>query len=164
MARVTRTVPAVAKRNGGHVRRQVGVVERACKERAARFTLMRREVYTVMAERGTPLTAYDLMDILQQRLDRKLAPPTVYRALEFLLDQGFIHRIESTNAYLPCTQPGEEHESIYFMCKTCGATRELSDTRVGELLFEDAREMGFFPLRHIIEVEGYCANCGERVK
>ena len=102
----------------------------------------------------------DLLEGLEARVGRKLAPPTVYRALDFLLEQGFIHRIASSSKYLTCDHPGEAHESIYFMCSNCGTAREIEDTRIAKLLSEDASGVGFSPQRHVVEVQGVCKDCG----
>jgi len=141
------------------IKQQVRTVEEVCAERGVRLTTMRREVYRALVASRAPMTAYDLMDHLSEELGRRLAPPTVYRALEFLLDQGLIHRLESTNAYLPCNHPGTEHDSIYLLCHECGATAEITDERVGLLIFEDSDALGFRPIRQVIEVQGVCQDC-----
>ena len=142
-----------------YIEQQVQAIEQVCIERSVRMTAMRREVYRALVASASPLTAYDLMDQLSERLGRRLAPPTVYRALEFLLDQALIHRLESTNAYLPCNHPGTEHDSVYLLCQECGVTQELTDERVGLMIFEQANERGFNPVRQVIEVQGICAEC-----
>ena len=135
-------------------------IEIQCEQRGLRLTEMRREAYLLLAEKKAPLSAYDLLEGLEARVGRKLAPPTVYRALDFLLEQGFIHRIASSSKYLTCDHPGEAHESIYFMCSSCGTAREIEDTRIAKLLSEDASGVGFSPQRHVVEVQGVCKDCG----
>ena len=125
------------------------------------MTRMRREVYRALLNSAAPRTAYELMEQLSDDLSRRLAPPTVYRALEFLLDQGLIHRLESNNAYLPCPEPGHEQDCVYFLCQQCGATQELVDERFGQLIFETANDMGFVPIKPVLEVQGRCRNCSE---
>lgn len=115
----------------------------------------------MLLEQSAPLSAYELMERLDRHLERRLAPPTVYRALEFLLAHGLIHRLESTNAYLPCNTPGEVHESVYFLCSECGATAEVADTRIGGLLNQDASTLHFKPKRQVVEVQGVCGKCGD---
>lgn len=127
----------------------------------ARFTTMRRATYDFLLAQKAPLSAYDILAKLETRLKKKLAPPTVYRALEFLLAQGLIHRLESNNTYLVCDHPGEHHESVYLVCTGCGATQEVDDPSVGELLQSRAAAHGFSPSRQVIEIQGLCRLCLE---
>lgn len=133
--------------------------EALCRSRGARFTPMRRDVYALMLSQVAPRSAYDLLGEMQRRLDRQLAPPTVYRALEFLLEQGLIHRLESNNTYVPCAHPGEVHQSLYLVCTGCGTTAELDDGDIGGLLRARARAEGFTPRKQVVEVQGTCAEC-----
>mgnify|MGYP002651092392 FL=1 len=133
--------------------------EAFCQQRGARFTPMRRDLYAVMLERLAPRSAYELLDAMQKRLNRPLAPPTVYRALEFLLAHGLIHRLESTHAYVPCAHPGEAHQGLYLVCTDCGTAEELEDERVNGLLRARARASGFTTERQVVELQGTCARC-----
>lgn len=130
-----------------------------CSHRGVRFTDMRQAVFEALLACSAPISAYDLLAHLQTNLARKLAPPTVYRALEFLLEQGLIHRLETTQAYLACNHPGIAHESVYFVCSACGKVQELEDPAVAELLALKAQSLGFAPARPVIEVQGLCAGC-----
>ncbi|MES2884117.1 MAG: transcriptional repressor [Pseudomonadota bacterium] len=131
------------------------------REQGARFTTMRRATFEFLLAQKAPLSAYDILANLETRLKKKLAPPTVYRALEFLLEQGLIHRLESNNTYLACDHPGERHESVYLVCTGCGATQEVDDPSVGKLLQSRAAAYGFSPSRQVIEIQGLCRQCLE---
>lgn len=137
----------------------LATAERVCAARGRRMTPMRSATYETMLAHGAPISAYELLDLLQRQLDRRLAPPTVYRALDFLLAEGFVHRIESRNAYVPCEHPGDHHESVYFVCSRCGASQEGSGSDVRRQLTEQARRLGFVADRQIVEVHGICAQC-----
>ena len=102
-------------------------------------------------ERGVRLTSL--------RRSRPVAPPTVYRALEFLMAQGFVSRIESRNAYVPRAHPERRHDCLFFICGDCGAAVELEDPRVGPRLAEDAADLGLRVTRRVVEVQGICASC-----
>lgn len=128
--------------------------------RGARFTTMRRATYDFLLQQKAPLSAYDILARLETRLNKKLAPPTVYRALDFLMEHGLIHRLETNNTYLTCDHPAEAHESFYLVCTACGATQEVDDHAIGDLLEAKARALGFKPGRQVIEVQGLCARCG----
>lgn len=136
-------------------------VEIACEHRGLRLTPMRRQAYEQMYDHAAPISAYELLERMQQSTGKRLAPPTIYRALEFLLAEGFVHRIESRNAFVVCDHPGDRHESIYFVCRECGASQEAHHAEVREALDSQARGLGFTPKRHIVEVYGLCAACVE---
>jgi Fur family transcriptional regulator, zinc uptake regulator len=141
------------------VTQRLQAAEALCRASGARFTPMRREVYAHMLAAAAPLSAYDLLDGLKRRLGKPLAPPTVYRALEFLLEQGLIHRVESTHAYLTCVHPGEAHQSLYLVCTECGTTEELDDHQIGGLLQQRARKSHFKPRKQVVELQGTCEKC-----
>ena len=129
------------------------------RDNGARFTVMRRSTFEFLLAQKAPLSAYDILAQMETRLSKKLAPPTVYRALDFLLEQGLIHRLESSNTYLVCDHPGERHESVYLVCTQCGATQEVDDPAVGDLVEAKARALGFVPSKQVIEIQGLCSSC-----
>ncbi|MEO1249778.1 MAG: transcriptional repressor, partial [Pseudomonadota bacterium] len=119
----------------------------------------RRQILELLWESGRPAGAYDLIETLKQRASRPVGPPTVYRALEFLMSHGLAVKIESRNAYVPCIHPERSHDCLYFICSNCGSSTELEDPRVERLLSEHAAHVGFHPTRRVVEVEGTCARC-----
>ena len=136
--------------------------EEACLRRGAQLTPLRRRVLEMVLEAGQPVGAYALLDRL--RAERPgAAPPTVYRALDFLLAQGLIHRIERLNAFTPCTEAAHghdhEHPHQFLICRNCGRTAELSDDMVAAAVAAAARAAGFSPARTTVEVEGTCEAC-----
>ncbi len=144
----------------------VDAVEHACLERGLRLTPIRARVLTLIAEHGKPIKAYDLLDRI--RADKALdedsagaaAPPTVYRALDFLLANGFIHKLESVNAFVACHHPNTAQHSVPFLiCDRCHSAVELEDERVVAQLDEKARALGFVPQAQTLEVHGICARC-----
>ena len=87
------------------------------------------------------------------------APPTVYRALDFLLEQGFIHRLASINAFVSCHHPQVQHSVPFLICDNCQNAVELEDERIVRLLDTQARALGFVARAQILEVHGLCAEC-----
>ena len=73
--------------------------------------------------------------------------------------QGFVSKIESNNAYVPCAHPERAHDCVFFICSNCGASAELEDPRIERLLAEDAANLGFSVNRPVVEVKGTCASC-----
>ena len=139
----------------------VHAVERACQERGLRLTPIRARVLTLVAEAGRPVKAYDLLD--QVRAGSGVgadAPPTVYRALDFLLANGFIHKLQSVNAFVACHHPDAAQHSVPFLiCNRCHGAVELEDADVVAALDERARALGFVPQAQTLEVHGLCAEC-----
>lgn len=134
--------------------------EQTCEMRGARLTRIRRKVLELLLEKSEPAKAYDLL----QELDGEGAPkpPTVYRALDFLLQMGLAHKIESLNAYVACGHTGHSHSAVFLICDRCGSASELDSTRTGDLLREETEAQGFELRNAIIEAQGVCAACARR--
>ena len=129
-----------------------------CAERGARLTELRRRVLELIWSGHRPLGAYDVLG----RLSRErggAAPPTVYRALDFLLEHGLIHRIESLNSFVGCAHPGVPHAGQFLICRDCGRAAEINDARIDDAITLGARRAGFRVERRTIEVEGFCPHC-----
>lgn len=149
------------------VKDALATAARLCSARGARLTPLRRRVLELVwrgqaAGSHSPMGAYDLLARLAGKGQRAAAPPTVYRALEFLLAQGLIHRIESLNAYVGCAQPEGVHGGQFLICGDCGAAAEVHDPRIDAAVTRRARELGFEVRRKTIEVEGVCPPCQRR--
>lgn len=139
----------------------VRAVEAACTERGLRLTAIRGEVLRLVAAAERPIKAYDLLDRLKS-VRPKVAPPTVYRALEFLIEHGFIHRLASVNAYVACHHPRLEGHTVPFLiCDRCLRAVEMEDERTAAQLEQQARALGFRPHGQTLEVHGLCARCGK---
>jgi len=138
-------------------------VERAeliCTQRGVRLTDIRKRVLELVWRGHKPLGAYDILNVLQKERSGA-APPTVYRALDFLLEHGLIHKLESINAFVGCTDPETPHRAQFLICEKCGTTAELNDLRIDEAISDQAKAVGFRVLRRTIEVEGTCPLCME---
>lgn len=134
-------------------------VERACQQRGLRLTPIRANALRLIADAGRPIKAYDLLDQMKATHDAA-APPTVYRALDFLLEHGFIHKLASINAYVGCHHPGgEQHAVPFLICDNCQSATELEDADVVASLEASARALGFRPQAQTLEVHGLCAAC-----
>ena len=139
----------------------VSAVERACHERGLRLTPIRARVLGLIAEGGKPVKAYDLLDQVREGEGAgAAAPPTVYRALDFLLANGFIHKLESVNAFVACHHPNAaQHSAPFLICDSCHKAVELEDEHVVATLDAQARALGFSPQTQTLEVHGLCAEC-----
>ena len=139
----------------------VSAVERACSERGLRLTEIRARVLGLVADAGKPIKAYDLLDQVREGEGAgAAAPPTVYRALDFLLANGFIHKLESVNAFVACHHPNAaQHSAPFLICDGCHKAVELEDEHVVATLDAQARALGFSPQTQTLEVHGLCAEC-----
>ncbi|WP_404418922.1 transcriptional repressor [Marinospirillum sp.] len=129
-----------------------------CLRKGLRLTPTRRRVLELIVQSPGGAKAYDLLDALTAE-NPSARPPTIYRAIDFLLSNGLIHRIESLNAYVSCTCP--EHAQAYqlLICKNCGDVQELHEENLDSQLETAARDQGFQVLRKTIEVHGICHTC-----
>ncbi len=129
-----------------------------CGAHGLRLTPVRRRVLELIWKSHCPSGAYSLLERLT-RDGHKPSPPTVYRALDFLLEHGLIHRVSSLNAFLGCNHPGDEHAAQIFICEHCGVAVEQADTSVNRRLSQAAAEMHFRIRRQTVEITGLCAHC-----
>lgn len=137
------------------------VLERAealCRERGVRLTEQRKTVLRLLCVSDKPLSAYELLDRMRG-VAKNPAPPTVYRALDFLLEQGLAHKLKSLHAYVGCTHPDHPHASQFLICDDCGEVAEVEDPAVAESLKAAGKAIGFRTERPIVEVLGTCAQC-----
>ena len=132
--------------------------ERICGERGLRLTPLRRRVLELVWNGHRPRGAYDILDDLAEG-GRRPAPLTVYRALEFLVEHGLVHRLESVNGFVGCPHPAEHHATQFLVCTSCGLAAELNDPRIAEAIGAGARDAGFRIGRQVVEIQGLCPNC-----
>lgn len=129
-----------------------------CDRRKLRFTALRRQVLELVCRADQPVGAYQLLDELRNS-GRSAAPPTVYRALDFLLDQGLVHRLATNNTYLACAHPQEPHAAVFLVCSQCGHTQEVHTRGVIEELEHQAEPFDFAIAHAAVEVTGLCRQC-----
>lgn len=135
------------------------------RERALRFTPLRWRVFEIVLARHCPIGAYDILSELSRSSDRrKPAPPTVYRALDFLMGQGFVHRIDTMNAYVACFAPERRHRTHFFLCKACGCVAEIEDVALVAALARAAEDAGFAVERETVEISGLCSDCAGKLR
>lgn len=136
--------------------------EDVCYQRSARFTALRRRVLELVLEAGKPVGAYTILDMLKaddEEANRKAAPPTVYRALDFLLQHGLVHRIVSHNTYIVCDHPGHQHAGLFLVCSQCGDVAELESHAVSHAVDDIAKKQGFLIQSESMELTGLCKQC-----
>ncbi len=134
-----------------------------CKKRGARLTDLRRRVLEIVWAEHKPQGAYHILETLRRR-HGGAQPPTVYRALDFLIEQGLIHRLESLNSYVGCSVPETTHAGQFLICSNCGLAAEINDKRIDEAVRDGAAEAGFTVAKRTVEVEGLCPCCQQLEK
>lgn len=147
----------------------LAAAEAVCTARGVRLTPLRRRVLELVWESHKPVGAYAILEALQadRRADAEtdsrgpVAPPTVYRALDFLLENGLVHRIEMLNAYIGCCRPEARHSGQFLLCGGCGTAAELASDTLLAAIDEEAERRGFAVRRVTVEVDGLCPECRE---
>jgi Fur family zinc uptake transcriptional regulator len=140
----------------------MAIAEALCAKRGQRLTPIRRQVLAVLLGRHQPLGAYEIMERLAPKGPRP-APITIYRALEFLRQNGLVHRIESRNAFIACVHNHAAADLVVFLiCERCGAVGEASSLELAATVKSAARAAGFTPKSPVLEITGICTHCRER--
>jgi len=148
-------------RSSADIDQRLDTAAQACAGTGARFTDLRRDVLRLILAAPGPVTAYALLDQLRTTR-RAAAPPTVYRALDFLLGQGLVHRVERLQAFVVCDEDAAHtHAAQFLICRTCGGVDEVDDHAIADALDHAAAAKGFTPAHATVEVEGTCAACVE---
>lgn len=130
-----------------------------CARQGLRLTALRRRVLELVWQSHKPLGAYDILAVLSEQDGRRAAPPTVYRALDFLLDNGLVHRIASLNAFIGCSHPEHQHQSQFLICRECHVAIELEQDSISNAIVSSATAVGFAVETQTVEVVGLCGNC-----
>jgi Fur family zinc uptake transcriptional regulator len=130
-----------------------------CLKQGLRLTALRRRVLELVWQSHKPLGAYDILAVLSEQDGRRAAPPTVYRALDFLLDNNLVHRIASLNAFIGCNHPEHAHQGQFLICRDCHVAVELEHKTISDAIVESALGVGFAVEGQTVEVVGLCAAC-----
>jgi Fur family zinc uptake transcriptional regulator len=143
------------------IAKALATAEKVCARQNKQLTPIRRRVLELIWNRHAPIRAYDILGGLKKS-DGALAPPTVYRVLEFLLEAGLIHRIDALNAFIGCESPSDGHACQILVCSSCKRVQELDDPAIIEVLSQKAKAAGFTAAAQSVEIKGLCASCSKR--
>ena len=138
--------------------RLVRKAEKLCQSRGARMTSTRKEVFNILAQQEGSIGAYDLLDQLKIVVPNA-KPPTIYRALDFLQEQGFVHKITSSNSFVLCSHFDHHHPVQMLICESCGNVQEIQSDGVYAELQHQAEDQGFLVQEQTIEAHGLCVKC-----
>ena len=129
-----------------------------CAARGARLTELRQQVLGLVLARGGVVKAYQVLTDLQAARG-PAAPPTVYRALDFLVEQGLLHRVDALNGYIACQHLECQHHGLLLVCETCNDVTEIDATDSLDQLSAAAARAGFQPRRQDVLLTGLCQSC-----
>lgn len=153
-------VPEIPHNHKQCVHDALKMAELLCVERGVQLTAIRHQVLELIWESHKAVKAYELLDRIRP-LQAAAKPATIYRALDFLLAQGLVHRVESLNAFVGCSCSGHQHEQLLLICKQCEQVEERMAAGVMQVLAEEFRQAGFSAHSKAIEVHGLCRRCSQ---
>ena len=145
------------------IEQQLQTAESLCLARGKRLTPIRRKVLEILLQLNRSVKAYELLDEIR-RVQPGAAPPTVYRALDFLIEEGLIHRLDAINAWAACMDAGGDHHDLLIICTDCGAVAELSEPALARQLAEKAEGAGFVLGSHETELRALCKQCSRKTE
>ena len=132
--------------------------EHYCQENGLNFTPVRRKVLEILLQKNTAIGAYEILDLLREA-GFKNQPPVAYRALEFLVQNGFAHKIEQLNSFIGCTHPGKDHSPAFMICRNCDSVSEEEALTRNFSVSQIASKAGFTVEKAVIEARGLCHSC-----
>lgn len=140
---------------------QLDIAERLCNQRGRRLTPIRRMVLEILLQRQRSVKAYELLNEIR-KVQPGAAPPTVYRALDFLIAEGLIHRLDAVNAWSACMDAAGERHDILVICTQCGAVAEFSDPKLHRQLAQKVASAGYVLNHHETELRALCGPCHQK--
>ena len=161
MQETSRAFPPAVHDHDSCVASAMATAEDLCRQRGLRFTALRRRVLALVWDSHKPVGAYDILDQLGAE-GRRAAPPTVYRALDFLIEAGLVHRLDSLNAFIGCPDPARSHSGQFLICRHCRTVLELNDPDIDKLVEDKAKQLGFSAVHQMLEIQGLCSDCRSR--
>ncbi len=133
-------------------------MEALCRERGGRLTPQRRSVLEKLLVSKRPQSAYELRDILLPQ-DASITPASIYRCLDFLMEHGLVHRLETMRSFVACDHPQHAHAVQFLICRQCGAVLEAEDKRISSATSSLGSRLGFEVDHRTVELTGVCAKC-----
>ena len=134
--------------------------EQYCQENGLNFTPVRRKVLEILLQKNTAVGAYEILDLLREA-GFKNQPPVAYRALEFLVQNGFAHKIEQLNSFIGCMHPGKDHSPAFMICRNCDSVSEEEALTRNFSVSQIAAKAGFTVEKAVIEARGLCHSCAD---
>ncbi len=138
-----------------------GLIEEAetiCRARGGRLTQQRRTVLSKLLAAARPVTAYELLDLVRPD-DSAMTSASTYRSLDFLVEMGLVHRLDSTRSFVACERPEHVHAGQFLICRQCGTVVEAEDKRIAKAAEDLGERHGFMLDHRTVELTGVCGAC-----
>ena len=132
-------------------------IEKHCHKKNLQFTPLRRRVFEYLLRDHKPLGAYEILDLLRED-GLASTPPIAYRVLDFLMKEGFVHKIQGLNAFVACSHPGSSHSPAFMICRKCEKVAEL-DEKISGINLEKSIPSDFSVEETVVEMRGICTSC-----
>ncbi len=155
---MTISIPATAHDHDCCISHALESAQTICHDKNIRLTPIRQRIFELIRSTHKAVGAYQLLEILQ-REDPKAKPVTIYRALDFLLEAGLIHKVASLNAFIGCSKPETLHNSVLLICDNCQNAKEVEAQHVYEAICEISAQNAFQAQQLTLELHGYCDAC-----
>ena len=155
------------KPNNTEQPKSASTADTLCTQRGLRLTRVRRMVLNLLLEAGMPVKAYDILDALRHDAPKALTPASIYRALDYLLQEGLVHKVGTLNAYVACAQTCAEtctqrHAPVFMLvCPGCRKSREVNNPGLYQTIFSTMQQQGFQLQGDTVELTGICPQCAE---
>jgi len=146
-------------KNTKEVQDSIAKVFEICELNSLVFTEIRQKIFEIIIKYKKPIKAYEILDVFTEVTGKRAHPPTIYRAIDFLIENGFIHKLNSINSYVGCFHPKVHKECYFLICKICNIYQECCDKNLTDNIFKTANKRDFIVSNTTLEIEGHCHGC-----
>ena len=137
-------------------------VDEICRSNNLGFTDIRKLVFEIIIKNNKPIKAYQILDEIRNITNKPSHPPTVYRAIDFLIENGFVHKLNSINSFVGCFHPKTHEECYFLICKKCNLYQECCDDSLKDRISKTAVHNKFVISNTTLEIEGHCLDCSQK--
>lgn len=137
-------------------------VDEICRSNNLGFTDIRKQVFEIIIKNNKPIKAYQILDEIRNITNKPSHPPTVYRAIDFLIENGFVHKLNSINSFVGCFHPKTHEECYFLICKKCNLYQECCDDSLKDRISKTAVHNNFIISNTTLEIEGHCLDCSKK--
>jgi len=137
-------------------------VDEICRSNNLGFTDIRKQVFEIIIKNNKPIKAYEILDKISNINNKPSHPPTVYRAIDFLIENGFVHKLNSINSFVGCFHPKAHKECYFLICKKCNLYQECCDDSLKDRISKTAVHNNFIISNTTLEIEGHCLDCSKK--
>jgi len=137
-------------------------VNEICRSNNLGFTDIRKQVFEIIIKNNKPIKAYEILDQIRNITNKPSHPPTVYRAIDFLIENGFVHKLNSINSFVGCFHPKTHEECYFLICKKCNIYQECCDDNLKDRISRTAIHNNFIISNTTLEIEGHCLDCSKK--